>query len=292
MDLYQPMYPSFGDLAHYQSLAGTDSQPLGLSLQEMIDRDIKAEFDEVPCGNTPDSYSTMENLDLLNDFDFKLDDDELGSSGLFGGNHCWANSNVSLNGSVGTYDLSLSNNSGAFNNSYLEDMTGATSLMVNPNNVMPVHHHHRQMQQQQQQQQHNAVTQLSINTQYSNVASSHPSPASFGTHSPVIMQVHLNGSAAQGATLNRGIKTLKILPPMGSPMQQVPSPSGSLGGPPTPTATSLPSKKKQLSHPPGYQGKENGFPKPAYSYSCLIGLALKNSRTGSMSVSEIYKFMW
>merc|ERR1712001_611350 len=39
------------------------------------------------------------------------------------------------------------------------------------------------------------------------------------------------------------------------------------------------------------EGKENGFPKPAYSYSCLIALALKNSHTGSMSVSEIYKFM-
>jgi hypothetical protein len=37
--------------------------------------------------------------------------------------------------------------------------------------------------------------------------------------------------------------------------------------------------------------KENGFPKPAYSYSCLIALSLKNSTMGSLSVSEIYKFM-
>lgn len=36
---------------------------------------------------------------------------------------------------------------------------------------------------------------------------------------------------------------------------------------------------------------ENAYPKPAYSYSCLIAMALKNSRTGSLPVNEIYDFM-
>jgi hypothetical protein len=35
----------------------------------------------------------------------------------------------------------------------------------------------------------------------------------------------------------------------------------------------------------------DAFQKPAYTYTCLIGLALKNSQTGALSVAEIYNFL-
>lgn len=53
----------------------------------------------------------------------------------------------------------------------------------------------------------------------------------------------------------------------------------------------LSDQKKQGKEQVAIDPQEKVYPKPTYSYSCLIAMALKNSKTGNLPVSEIYSFM-
>ena len=101
----------------------------------------------------------MDSLDMLNDLDMVSILDNSSTNGL------WSNTSLPTTSSVSTTSTGhpVSTHSGlhptsyaSFSNSYLEDLNGSASVMVNPNNVMPLHHPL----------QHQQVTSLSVNTRY------------------------------------------------------------------------------------------------------------------------------
>jgi len=289
MELPSPMYLGSGgsESSHFGYCNDPSLNIGGPSLQEMIDSDMKADFDDVLTGNSL-NFQGMDSLDMLNDLDtITFLDNNTTSSGLWStASTLPATSSVtptSAGHPVTTHSGLHPTNYSSFSNSYLEDLNGSASVMVNPNNVMPLHHPL----------QHQQVTSLSVNTSLNPHSPQQNSPQSpmaspmFGNQQINQQQQQQQQAVYQQQTQQRPAKSVRVLPPVSSPMQQVPSSASS-----TSSSNRKKNQKSQNgSNANGNEGKENGFPKPAYSYSCLIALSLKNSYTGSLSVSEIYKFM-
>ena len=104
-------------------------------LQEMIDSDIKADFDDVMTSNQL-GFTNVDSLDLLNNLDdletpFKFDSRYHGVDEVLNHPPQW-------NQPPPSQDVA------ALNSTYFDDSL-SNNVMVNPNSVMPVHQQYQQL---------------------------------------------------------------------------------------------------------------------------------------------------
>lgn len=166
------------------------------------------------------------------------------------------------------------------------------NLLVNPQSVLPMHSTHQVQNNNTTQQ----MNQLNTTRHGIAVKINGQDAVLTPTQHPQIQYVTVqNVTTVNSAQIGYTVQPVTICPQQIQHVGTVTSPSLS-----SPVLVEHLQNGTQTSHMKSnnnnklrqqQQTMEKVYPKPVYSYSCLIAMALKNSRTGNLPVSEIYNFM-
>ena len=277
-------------MMEFYSSTGTEEN---LSLQDMIEYDIKS----IPSGDqwraqTPSSEILMP-LTVLEGYSNKTDSDLNGdnwmqlsqgstSSGS-GGIQENTDPNLLVNPQTGVpvgQDQPRTPVTLTLSQPAVTEMRDSNSSSRQIINIQPQVSDSQQQQQQQRQQQTIRVTQ----PQFVNINN--------------VMQVVASTTQGQQVLLQGNGSTVSLMSPLRQQLQNI----HHLQQQQQQTSVSYATTQQLLTQ--GFQSpqkitmrsladpeSEKVFPKPVYSYSCLIAMSLKNSDTGCLPVSEIYNFM-
>ncbi|XP_071957139.1 uncharacterized protein [Antedon mediterranea] len=225
-------------------------------MSDVFDAEVRTEMDQILNSAQLNSTSATTELHFNGTVDSVVDlcnSNDVGSDSTELINFSWLQNGI--NGSSNSLDFSQ-----------LSSAIDTHNLLVNPQTGSPISLDFlvAQQQQQQQQQQQSQPQQQQHQTVRSaleaqNYAQQQASQQILNSQVPYQLQQHFIQNSNIHVIQNGTVQTVK--------------------------------HTKIEPQPSDINSQEKVYPKPAYSYSCLITMALKNSKTGCLPVSEIYAFM-